>query len=317
VSFFKAKAEPQQLSNATNQPRRGTFFYALGSERSLVRKTVLISGGNALLAQEVKRQLSGSWSVVTAGRDACDVFMDVSRSVEIPAGMDAVIHCAANFGGITDEKIDAALETNVHGLLKICQAALKAGVKHIINISSIFAILSPDSPGYSIYALTKKHADELADYYCTLNRLPLLTLRPSRIYGDGVEFARNQPFLYHIIDRVERGEGVVLYGAHDPLRNYIHCRDVGEVISRSLACGITGTFPCTFPENTTYAQITAGAARVFGQPGGLAFAEDKPDIPDDIHPFDSSLYERIGFVPGISMELGLQRIKQHRDRGLK
>ena len=282
-----------------------------------MKKNVLIFGGNSLLARDVHRLLSRNCGVVTAGRRGCEVFTDVCQRVEIPDGIDTVINCAAHFGGRTDDSIEAAVETNVMGLLKICKAASRSGIKHIVNISSIFATLPPTSPSYTAYAFTKKHGDELAEYYCALNHLPLLTLRPSRIYGDSIEFARNQPFLYHMIDRAERGEEIVIYGSNDPVRNYIHSLDVAEVIARSLECGLTGTYACTFPQDRTYSEIAGCAGKVFGANSGLSFARDKPDIPDDAYFFDSSLYDRIGFVPGISMELGLGRIKQHRERGIE
>jgi len=279
-----------------------------------MKKTILVIGANSVLAKAVMPVLAKQNNIITAGRKDCNVYCDVAKAVSIPDGVDGVINFAAHFGGTSDEEISGALQTNVVGMLNVCEAAKKAGAAHIISISSIFTLLDETSPSYSVYALTKKQADELAAFYCRVNHQALTILRPSRIYGDSDDFARNQPFLYHIFDKAEKGEDIVLYGTHDASRNYIHAAELAEIIARVAANKIVGTYACTYPENTTYRQIALAAQKVFARGGNVNFLEGKPDVPDDMFPLDQSLYEKIAYRPHISMEDGALRMQQHRER---
>src|SRR4029077_13208364 len=121
-------------------------------------------------------------------------------------------------------------DVNVLGTLKLCQACTRAKVKHLISISSTSAYLMPASPYYSIYSLSKKQSDEVAQLFCSSFGLPCAILRPSQIYGSEDTFRKHQPFLYTAIDRAERGEEITIYGDHDALRNYIHVDDVCQII---------------------------------------------------------------------------------------
>ncbi len=279
-----------------------------------MKKTILIIGAHSALAADVIPVLAKENTVITAGRKDCDVYCDVTKPIDIPDNVDVVVNFAANFGGTTDEAILAAVQTNVVGMLHICQAAQKAGVQQLVNISSIFAMLDETSHSYSVYALTKKHADELATYYCKLNKIPLTILRPSRIYGDSDTFAKNQPFLYQIADKAGRGEDILLYGTNDASRNYLHSADLAEITSRVIERQVEGTFACTFPQNSTYSQIVAAAFKAFGKGGNVEFAHDKPDIPNDVFTLEHDLYDKIDYRPTVSMDVGMQRIKEYRER---
>ncbi len=278
-----------------------------------MRKKVLIIGANSAFAKDVAPILAGQHEVITAGKTGCDVYCDIPGTVTIPDGVDVVINFAASFGGTSDEDISDALRTNVQGTLEICKASKKAGVAHIISISSIFTLLDETSPSYSIYALTKKHADELATFYCRLNRLPLTILRPSRIYGDSDRFEKNQPFLYHLIRKAESGDDIAIFGKHDPERNYIHTADLAEVIMKVIDQRVEGAYATTYPTNVTYSQIAKAAQKIFGRGGKVSFLDDKPDIPNDEFPLDQSLYQNTDFQPQISIEAGIERIKQFRE----
>ncbi|HEX3568975.1 MAG TPA: NAD(P)-dependent oxidoreductase [Candidatus Saccharimonadales bacterium] len=278
-----------------------------------MKKTILVIGANAALAKAVIPVLSKGNTIITAGRKNCDIVCDITRPIKIPDGIDVLINFAASFGGERDDEIVDALQTNVLGTLEICKAAKKAHVAHVVLISSIFTLLDDTSPFYSIYALTKKHADELALFYCKRNGIPLTILRPSRIYGDENTFEKNQQFLYHMVDHAQKGEDIVLYGTNDAARNYIHSSDLAEIVRRVIDRRHEGVYACTSPKNSTYSQIAHAAQRIFGRGGSVRFAADKPDIPSDTFPLDQAIYKKIAYQPTISMEAGLERIKKYRE----
>jgi len=279
-----------------------------------MNKTILVVGANSAVAQEVMPLLAKNNTLITAGRKDCEVIMDITQPVTIPKNVDVVINFAASFGGENDQAIMAAVQTNAMGTLNLCEAAHAANVGHIVIISSVFTLLDETSPSYSIYALSKKQGDELAAFYCRQYNIPLTILQPSRMYGDSGSFAKHQPFLYQLIDKAQRGEDISLYGTHDASRNYLHSHDFAEITSRIIERQAEGAFVCTFPTNNTYSYIARSAQQVFSQGGIVSFLKGGPDISDDTFPLDQSLYDLIDFTPNISIEAGIERIKQHRER---
>ncbi|MHA7653884.1 NAD-dependent epimerase/dehydratase family protein [Mycobacterium sp. ML4] len=267
-------------------------------------------GACSALARAVLPILATKNTIITAGRSQCDIYCDVTDNVVVPDNIDIVINFVASFGSFSDDQLNTVIDTNVGGVLRICQAANKADVAHVINISTIFAVLDEDDPNFSLYALTKRHADELATHYCRRHDLPLTILRPSRIYGDNHEFARGQPFFYQIVDVASRGEDISLYGSGEARRNYIHASDVSEIIDRIIDSRATGIYACANPANTTYSQIAESAQRVFGRGGRIIKLTEKPEPASDATTQDMPLYDIIDFRPGITLEVGIERIRQ-------
>jgi nucleoside-diphosphate-sugar epimerase len=270
-------------------------------------RTIFIIGASAALARAAIKVLAADNTIITAGRKDCDI----TKPFDLPSKVDVVLNFAAAFGGNEDHEIMAAEQVNSLGLLHICVAAKKAGVAHVVNISSLSAVHEASSPYYSIYAITKKHGDELAGYYCLLNKIPLTILRPSQVYGDDHSFAAHQPFFYQIVDKARTGANIEIYGKHDALRNYIHASDLSELISRVIEQSVEGIFPCLNPTDVTYSQLAKSAQNVFQKGGIVTFLEDKPDTPDNVFDMDMSIYEKTGYDAQVSIEAGLQRIKAY------
>ncbi|MBC7404817.1 MAG: NAD(P)-dependent oxidoreductase [Cytophaga sp.] len=272
---------------------------------------ILIVGANSALARDAMPILSQRHKIITAGRSGCDIICDITKDIVIPEGTDVVINFAAGFAGTNDDEFLNTFKTNTLGILAICAAANQANVGYVVNISSVFAELIPEHPQYTIYALSKKQADELASYFCLLRNLPLLTLRPSQIYGDTMAYAKHQPFLYEIIDRAAHGRDITVFGEHDPQRNYIHSADLATIISLAVDARLEGTYSCLYPENIGIAEIGKIAEGIFGKGSTIAFDPTKPNTPDTVFSINTELFEALGYYPRISMETGITQIKTY------
>jgi len=275
-------------------------------------KTVFIIGANSAVAKETIRLLRVSNTVITGGRAHCDVYCDITQPLVIPDGVDVVVNFAAAFDESSDAAIMNIVQTNSVGMLHICMASKKAKVAHVINISSLSAVHSKESPYYSFYALSKRNGDDLAELYCKRNELPLTILRPSQVYGSDVAFAAHQPFLYHIIGRAEKGEDITVYGNNDALRNYLYVTDLGETVNRVITQSFEGTYPCLYPTNVRFTEIAQVAQETFKKGGRTVFLDGKPDIPDNVFDLDVSIYEKIGYYPQVTLEQGIQKIKAYK-----
>jgi UDP-glucose 4-epimerase len=272
---------------------------------------ILIVGGSSSLAQVLRPALSAFAEVLTAGRSGCDVELDLTWPAErfrIPTGVDVVVNTAAHFGGSDFEAILAAETVNALGGVKLSHAAVEAGAGHFVSISSTSAYLDSHSEYYGIYALSKRHADEVVQLYCARENLPCTVLRPSQLYGDLDSFGRHQPFLYNALDKVMRNEDIVIYGGRDALRNYIHVEDFCRTIAAVIEGRIEGVYSCTSREDTSLVEVANTVITAAGSRGKVVFNGAMKDIPDNVFPYDDTLYRRIGGYPAIGIKDGIARL---------
>ena len=267
------------------------------------------------MANTLKPVLSEFAEVITAGRQGCDVPLDLCGPIEkikLPNDIDVVLNTAADFGGKSFEEMLRAEDVNVLGVLKLCHACSKAQIKRLVLISSIFASLEKSSSFYSIYSLSKKHSDEAAQLYSSMFGLPLTILRPSQFYGVGEAYRKHQPFLSGIIDKAANGEDILIYGSHDALRNFIHVEDVARIIALVIRRGIEGIYACMNTGNVRYSEVAAAAIKAFESKSIIKFMKEQPDIPDNIFKPDDSLFRLIDYYPQISISLGMKKEAAYR-----
>ena len=253
--------------------------------------------------------------MVTAGRTGCDVYFDLCdpiEKIELPKDIDVVINTAAGSGGVSFEEMFETENVNVLGVLKLCQLCQQAHIKQLIMISSIFSCLDKSSSFYSIYSLSKRHSDEVAQLYCSMFDVPLVILRPSQFYGVGELYRKNQPFLYGMIDKAEKGGDILLYGSNDALRNFIHVEDVAKIIALVIERKVEGIYTCMNVDNVSYSEVATAAIVAFESKSDIRFLKEKSDIPDNIFEQDDSLYRLIGYYPQISIMLGMKKEAAHR-----
>lgn len=271
---------------------------------------ILIVGGKSALAAVLKPILSEFAEVITAGREGCQLYLDLTQPWEtfnIPNDIDVVINTAGSFGGKTFDGMFKTEDINVLGVLKLCYACTNAHVKQLVLVSSIFALLEKSSSFYSIYALSKKHSDEVAEIYCAANQLPLTIIRPSQFYGSGIDQRKHQPFLSAIIEKVANNEDVLIYGTNDALRNFIHVEDVARVIALAIQKKLEGTYTCMNPNNVSYSEIASAAIKAFQSSSVVKFIKEKPNIPDNIFDLDTTIFRLLDYYPKISILLGMEK----------
>jgi nucleoside-diphosphate-sugar epimerase len=270
---------------------------------------ILIIGGTSSLATALKPYLAEFASVITAGRNnTCDLHMDLAAEDGIPvlpSGIDIVINTAAGFGDTSAAGLLNTYATNVTGLIKLCNACTQAKVGKFIQVSSIFAGLPQDSPLYNIYALSKKHAEDILTYWSLQSAMPHVIIRPSQMYGTGAALRKHQPFFYSIIDKAARDETIAFYGNNDALRNFIHVEDVARIIALVCNTSLQGTFACMAPAHIRYSEIAHAAIAAFGSRSTITFLQDKPDIPDNVTDIDTTLFDLLHTSTDISLEKGM------------
>ncbi len=117
------------------------------------------------------------------------------------AGVDVVVHCAARvhvMHEIDADPLAAFRAVNVHGTLKLAQAAAQAGVKRFVFLSSVKvhgestecgkpfkadAPLCPADP----YSISKMEAEVALTALAAETGLEVVIVRPPLVYGPGVK----------------------------------------------------------------------------------------------------------------------------------
>jgi len=277
---------------------------------------VLIIGSTSTLGLSAGRVLSKCHAVFYAGRRNADYFLNLaSLNCTIPENLqfDIVIHAAADFGGDTEEDIIRAEIVNAIGTLNVCRIARQSRVQHLIIISTASASYTADEPYFSAYALSKRHADELAMTYCNKFGLPLTILRPTQIYDAESKCKVHQGLFYLIIERAIKGEDIIFYGNNDASRNYIFIDDVAEVIARVAEMKVTGLYYCSAKESIRISKIAEIAYSTFNTKGSVSFMVEKPTIPDLKEFSSEELYAKLGYEPAVNLTKGIQLIKNTRE----
>jgi nucleoside-diphosphate-sugar epimerase len=271
--------------------------------------TILLVGGRSALAQALLPSLIDLGEVFTAGREKCDIRLDLTwplKKVVIPQGTEVVINTASSFYKKGGAELCSNIEVNVLGVAKLCATAIKAGVKHFVNVSSINATLPKDSAYFDGYALTKRQGDAVVELLCRSASMPFTVLRPSQLYGHP-NFSKKQLFLYNTIEQALSERDIVIYGKRAPLRNYLHIDDLSKVIRAVVEKKPLGVFQCINPQNSSFKDIAHAAIDAANSKSRIVFDGRQGDIPDNIFPFENILYEKLGLTPAISMQDGIKR----------
>lgn len=259
---------------------------------------VLITGGNSSLGVALKGWLSKTHEVYTAGRRDCDFIWNWDSEPSewpTPEKVDVIIHTAANYGGPKYKNFMEAVKFNVIATLKVCRLSELKKVNQFIYISSIFSALKKNSPFYSSYSMSKRHAEDVILQYFSNSNFTIL--RPSQFYGRGNGFRKNQPFLYKIIDLCKEGKTVVFYGDYSPKRNFIYIEDFAKIVEKVIQDNIKGTYNCLFPKDISFEEIAKTAFRFFGKTENIEFDKLKPALSDNIFEYTDNLYKLIDYTP--------------------
>lgn len=279
---------------------------------------VLIIGSTAVIGKALVQRLSLFCSVKLAGRRDADIVFDLTDWRDQPDPnefFDVVVHVAADFGGQTDKDFIRAEMTNTVGTLSACSLAHQVQAKHFILFSSIFSTYQIGDPYFGIYAITKRHSEEVAQFYCAERGIALTILRPSQVYDEG-ECRRHQKLLYTMADQAQERGDITIYGAHDARRNYIHLSDIVEICARVIQSRIDGIYTCAHPKSVRVSEMADAAFSAFGYQGKLKFMPEKADLVDLPEIADNALYEKIRYSPSVSIKEGFLRIRNKRSQKL-
>ena len=174
------------------------------------RPTVLVIGGTGFIGRSLTRELvAQGYGVRVLSRGNTSVFNDLKQHVSICAaslkdrddlrqamhGIDTVFHLAR----ASEKTWSGYVENDVEVTRAIAEAALEAGVKRFVYTGTIDSYdasqpnqiitedtpLDPDIERRNLYARSKKACEILLTGMHTEKGLPLVTVRPGIVVGEG------------------------------------------------------------------------------------------------------------------------------------
>jgi len=143
-------------------------------------------------------------------------------------GVDGVFHMAAMtrvWRPMQDYR-----EVNVAGTENVCRAAIAAGVRRLVHVSSgvIYGLGNrqpvreefPMAPVQEPYSVTKAESDKLVQRLIAEDRLPAAIVRPGTVFGpgDSLNFGR-------IADRLRAGKGIIVGSGRNAV-TFVYITDV-------------------------------------------------------------------------------------------
>lgn len=200
----------------------------------------LLEAGHTLRAMDITAQPASSDYEYIPG-DVRDL-ATVRRAAQ---GMEAIVHLAA-IPFDMDRQEALILETNLLGTANVLLSAQEAGVRRVVNFSSINAIgqaepthpalylpLDDDTPHYNIhnYSLTKHIGEEMCAAFAARGGLTAVSLRPTQVTQPGSARFRWWDMI---------PEEFKLQSHIGDLFSYIDVRDVAEATLLSLTAEISG-----------------------------------------------------------------------------
>jgi nucleoside-diphosphate-sugar epimerase len=212
---------------------------------------ILITGGNGLLGHHLIPALEDGGNtarvLVLPGEDAS--FLEARGTMVVRGditqadtlakavdGVEAVLHLAGMMG--VWRPIADYHAVNVLGTENVCRAALAAGVRRLVHVSSWtvygMALGTPAREDFLLtpfrepYAITKAAGDALVQRMIVEEHLPAVIIRPGTFFGpmDRLHFKR-------MADRVAAGRAIIV-GRGDNALPFVYVTDVVQGLLRAL-----------------------------------------------------------------------------------
>ena len=165
--------------------------------------------------------------------------MDIARA----AAPEAIVHLAAQAG--VRHSLDhprAYVDANIVGTFNVLEAARQQGVAHLLVASSSSVYGGGEDTPFqetgrvdhplSMYAASKKAAEEMTHAYSHLWRLPTTVARFFTVYGP---WGRPDMALSLFVDAILKDRPITVYGHGDMARDFTYIDDLVEALIRLLA----------------------------------------------------------------------------------
>ncbi len=215
---------------------------------------VFITGGTGFIGSHVSRRLSRDGHelhcLVRGASDTRNLqdlgahlvqgtVNDLTVLQEGMQGCDVLIHLA-NVYSFWEPDMSILPRVNVEGTRTVMQAAAAAGVRRVIDVSTVAVYGQPDAKPFNeetphaaqlttLYARTKREAEDIVRQTAADHGMELVVLQPGAVIGAGDTRATGQ-YLRELLNG-----WLPLMSFSETQMNFIHVADVCDAVVRCLA----------------------------------------------------------------------------------
>ena len=232
-------------------------------------RTILVTGGSGFIGSYVLRRLAErgdtvlNFDVREPGARAAWWLKPVANRIRFIEGSiedwrdlvtvvkahqpEAIIHIAAIMNPpLLVKRPSLGMTVHIVGTYNVLEAARLFGVKRVVNFSSIGVlpgiqyepvdanhpvILATEGPGSSFYGATKLAGEALCWAYNQSFGVDFITLRPSAVYGFGMQWGI---FIKPMIENSVRGLPTRFEKGREFPRDYTHASDVAQLAVKAV-----------------------------------------------------------------------------------
>ena len=284
---------------------------------------VLVTGSNGFIGHGVASYLKNKGHhIIGLGRSEfphsdkavdryvrCDLASDAVRDLPrmIQVGVDAVIHLAADMR--KEPHCVEVISANCCGTQRLLEMCEENGIRVFLQLSSLPVIGHPvqhpiteDHPinPYTVYHITKRTEELLADYACQYHGMRTASFRISAPVGPRVN---PQTIFPTFVRKAMYNETINLLGKGTRRQNYLYVLDIARCLELSLTADkVHGVYNLTSDLLLSNLELAEMCVSVLGSNSKLEFAGEDPA---DTYIWDASI-DRIrndsGYDPKTRME---------------
>ncbi len=249
------------------------------SEKNIVQKKILVTGGGGLVGNELIKQLLNAGGKVKAIYHStpisfthpsleiiqCDI-LDVIKLEEVMEGISHVYHSAALVSYDSKDK-HQLLKINIEGTANVVNACINAHVEKLVHVSSVAALGRirndeivtekmnwTEETSNSIYGKSKYYGE----------------MEVWRGIGEGLKAVIVNPSLILGGDNWESGSSAIFKNAYNEfpwytngISGFVDVRDVARAMILLMDCEITSERFILNGENLPYKEIFSSIAKCF------------------------------------------------------
>ena len=290
---------------------------------------VLVLGGHGFIGSHVVEALSGDGHFVRAyARHGSETqlnaewfpgdFLDKGKLSEALLGMDAVVHCISTTVPVTSaSNYRYDIESNLIGTVELLQLMEAQGIERLIHFSSGGTVYgnpehnpvneaAPLNP-ISSYGAVKVAIEKYIEIFRLSGKIKPVVLRPSNPYGERQAHTGVQGLISTLLNNAIDERETEIYGDGSSVRDYIHVKDLANLVSEILKTDQCGIYNAGSGEGLSINQVIS----VIESTTGLSVPRKYLDARDfDVNEIvlDNSLaFEHFGWKATTSLVDGISK----------
>lgn len=190
---------------------------------------ILLVGSNGLVGSSIINELEHAiwYSPSSKELDVTDYNSIKSYCFEFK--IDVIINATAAFVNKGDFSV---FHVNSLGSINLAKIADEMNMKKLIQISTIFSLNTNENQYFNSYGLSKLLSDEYIQLIALNSQCDYFILRCSQIFSS--ENLKEQPFLAFLLNSIIDKKDIVLYGTHNPERNFVTTKVISRIVNHLL-----------------------------------------------------------------------------------